>query len=162
MSRYIGSLHRVSCFYKQMVGECYRFSHHNKISFDVSIYLYKNIASVGLNAISTISWWRHDVKCFAHYRSFGRQFTMMESTSVWWSPSAKSQSCGDLVFSSLLHYCDAIMGTVTSQITSLTIVYIAVYSDADQSKHQSSASLAFVCGIHRGPVNSPHKWPVTR
>ena len=32
----------------------------------------------------------------------------------------------------------------------------------DQRKHQSSASLAFVRGIHRGPVNSPHKWPVTR
>ena len=54
------------------------------------------------------------------------------------------------------------MGTVASQITSLKIVYIAVYSDADQSKHQSSASLAFVWEIHRGPVNSPHKWPVTR
>ena len=60
------------------------------------------------------------------------------------------------------HYCDAIMGTVASQITSLTIVYTTVNSDADQSKHQSSASLAFVWGIHRGPVNSPHKWPVTR
>ena len=36
------------------------------------------------------------------------------------------------------------------------------YSDADQRKHQSSASLAFVRGFHRGPVNSPHKWPVTR
>ena len=32
----------------------------------------------------------------------------------------------------------------------------------DQRKHQRSASLAFVRGIHRGPVNSPHKWPVTR
>ena len=60
------------------------------------------------------------------------------------------------------HYCDVIMGTVASQITSLMIVYTTVYSDADQSKHQSSASLAFVWGIHRGPVNSPHKWPVTR
>ena len=60
------------------------------------------------------------------------------------------------------HYCDAIMGIVASQITSLTIVYTTVYSDADQSKHQSCASLAFVWGIHRGPVNSPHKWPVTR
>ena len=40
--------------------------------------------------------------------------------------------------------------------------YSTVYSDADQWKHQSSASLAFVRGIHRGPVISPHKWPVTR
>ena len=54
------------------------------------------------------------------------------------------------------------MGTITPQITSLTIVYSTFYSDVDQRKHQSSASLAFVRGIHRGPVNSPHKWPATR
>ena len=60
------------------------------------------------------------------------------------------------------HYGDVIMGTIASQISSLTIVYSTVYSHADQRKHQSSASLAFVWGIHRGPVNSPHKWPVTR
>ena len=47
-------------------------------------------------------------------------------------------------------------------ITSLTNVYLTIYSDVDQRKHQSSASLDFVRGIHRGPVNSPHKWPVTR
>ena len=41
------------------------------------------------------------------------------------------------------------MGAIASQITSLTIVYSTVYSDADQRKHQSSASLAFVRGIHR-------------
>ena len=35
------------------------------------------------------------------------------------------------------------MGAIASQITSLTIVYSTVYSDADQRKHQSSASLAF-------------------
>ena len=60
------------------------------------------------------------------------------------------------------HYNDVIMGTIASQITSITIVYSTVYSDADQKKYQSSTSLAFVRGIHRGPVNSPHKWPVTR
>ena len=60
------------------------------------------------------------------------------------------------------HYSDVIMTTIASQITSLTIVYSIVYSDADQRKHQSSASLAFVRGIHRGPVNFPRKWPVTR
>ena len=59
------------------------------------------------------------------------------------------------------HYREVIMGTIASQITSFTIVYSTVYSGADQRKHQSSPSLAFVWGIHRGPVNSPHKWPVT-
>ena len=54
------------------------------------------------------------------------------------------------------------MDAIASQITSLTIVYSTVYSEADQRKHQSSAPLAFVREIHRGPVNSPHKWPVTR
>ena len=54
------------------------------------------------------------------------------------------------------------MGATASQITSLMIVYSTVYSDADQRKHQSSASLAFVRGIHRGPVKSPHKRPVKR
>ena len=60
------------------------------------------------------------------------------------------------------HYSDVIMGAMASQITRLTIVYPTIYSCADQRKHQSSASLAFVRGIHRWSVNSPHKWPVTR
>ena len=60
------------------------------------------------------------------------------------------------------HYGDVIMGAIASQVTSLTIVYSSFYSEVDQRKHQSSASLAFVRGIHRGPVNSPHKWSVTR
>ena len=47
------------------------------------------------------------------------------------------------------HYNDVIMTTMASQITSLTVVYSTVYSDADQRKHQSSASLVFVWGIHR-------------
>ena len=42
------------------------------------------------------------------------------------------------------------MTTVAFQITSRTIVYSIVYSGADQRKHQSSASLAFVRRIHRG------------
>ena len=54
------------------------------------------------------------------------------------------------------------MSALASQITSLTIVYSTLYSVADHWKHQSSASLAFVRGIHRWPVNSPHKGPITR
>ena len=54
------------------------------------------------------------------------------------------------------------MGTIASLITSLTIVYSSVNSGADPRKHQSSASLASVRGMHRWLVNSPHKGPVTR
>ena len=54
-----------------------------------------------------------------------------------------------LTQSTIWHYDDVIMNAIASQITSLMIVYSTVYSDADQSKHQSSASLAFVWGIHR-------------
>ena len=70
--------------------------------------------------------------------------------AIWYKTSFK-----------LDNYCDVIMGVMASQITSLTIVYSIVYSDPDQRKHQSCASLAFVRGIHRGPVYSPHKWPAT-
>ena len=78
------------------------------------------------------------------------------------------------MFSHLIYYIDSmitlitihsnnvIMGAMTSQITSLTTVYSTACSGADQRKHQSSASLAFVDGIHQWPVNSPHKGPVKR
>ena len=82
-----------------------------------------------------------------------------------WSIGAEKNNCLKPWYHSLLihiHYSDVIMGVIASQITSLTIVYSTVYSDADQRKHQSSASLTFVWGIHRGPVNSLHKWPAMR
>ena len=60
------------------------------------------------------------------------------------------------------HHHDVIMSAMASQITGVSIVCSAVYSGADQRKHQSSASLAFVRGIHRWPVDSPHNGPATR
>ena len=60
------------------------------------------------------------------------------------------------------HNTDVMMTAMASQITSPTIVFSTVYSGADLRKHQSSVSLPFVRGIHRSPVNSPHKGPVTR
>ena len=54
-------------------------------------------------------------------------------------------------WSGMCHYSGVIMGTIASQITSLTIVY----STADERKNQSSASLAFVQGIHRGTGEFP-------
>ena len=53
------------------------------------------------------------------------------------------------------------MGAIASQIVSLTIVYLTVYSDAD--KKTSKLRVTGLCvGNSPGPVNSPHKWPVTR
>ena len=74
------------------------------------------------------------------------------SSWPWWRHNVDTSS----------HYNDVIMGLKASLITRLTSVYSTAYSGVDQRKHQRSASLAFVPGIQRGPVNSPHKWPVTR
>ena len=67
-----------------------------------------------------------------------------------------------LSISSRIHYNDVIMRAIAFQIISLTIVNWTVYLSGDQRKHQSPESLASVRGIHRWPVNSPHKGPVTR
>ena len=96
-----------------------------------------------------------------HYWPFGREISNTQCCG-------KAFSCHDstmrkqMAFWVKWHYSDVTLGVMASQITSFTIVYSAVYSGVDQRKHQSSASLAFVRGIHRWPVNSPHKWPVTR
>ena len=90
--------------------------------------------------------------------SFGSNDGRLEPKSL-----LAADYCGRSAWiSSHLHYDDVIMSEIASQITSHTIVYSTVLSGADQSKHQSSASLAFVWEIHRWPVNFPHKWPVTR
>ena len=81
-------------------------------------------------------------------------------------PNILIQTCisdlGNIIKMLNNHYGDIIMRAMASQITSLTIVCSNVYSGADQIKHQSSTSLPFVEGIHRWPVNFPHKGPVTR
>ena len=77
---------------------------------------------------------------------FSSDFLIPEWASMWlWS-----------------NYGDVMMSTMAYQISSLTIVYSTVYSGTDQRNHQSSALLAFVLGIHRWPMNSPQKGPVTR
>ena len=58
-----------------------------------------------------------------------------------------------------VHYSEVIMSAMASQITGVLIVCLNVCSVADRRKHQSSMSLAFVRGIHRWQVNSPHKGP---
>ena len=84
------------------------------------------------------------------------------SRSLWnlWPWPSRQKRIDTIII--VWHYSDVIMGAVTFQVTNLTIIYLTVYSGADERKHQSSSSLAFVWGIHWSSVNSPHKWPVTR
>ena len=60
------------------------------------------------------------------------------------------------------HCSDVIMSALASQITTVSRVCPTICSGVHQRKYQSSASLTFVRGIHRWPVDSAHKGPVTR
>ena len=53
------------------------------------------------------------------------------------------------------------MSIMASQVTGVSIGYSTVCSGSNQRQYQSSTSLAFVRGIHRWPVNSPHQGPIT-
>ena len=95
-------------------------------SFDVSFDL-------RLNKRLSKQWWGWWFETLSH--------------PLWRHRNVKIENavCSDFV----PHYGDVIMAAIASQITSLTIVYSTIYSEADQRKHQSSASLAFVRRIHR-------------
>ena len=60
------------------------------------------------------------------------------------------------------HNSDVTVGTMASQITSTSPICWTFCLGSHQRKHQRSASLVFVRGIHRWPVDPPHKGPVTR
>ena len=98
---------------------------------------------------------------FAVYVAIGAM-SMKQPWRIWVNHMATNHNEAGANHVRDFHYSDVIMGAMASQITSLTIVYSTVYSGADQRKHRSSALMAFVRGIHRWPVNSPHKWPVTQ
>ena len=99
-----------------------------------------------------------------HQASVCQKFNVVLNDGPWWKYRDVWRKCVCLypVGFNVNRYNGVIMSSMSSQITSLTIVYSTVYLRADQRKHQNSASLAFVRGIHRGPVNFPHKGPVTR
>ena len=82
-----------------------------------------------------------------HTSPFKKMYLKMWSAEC--QPSCLSLNVSKIPCTSPSHYIDVIMTTMASQITSLAVVYSSVYLDADQRKHQSSASLAFVWGIHR-------------
>ena len=105
-------------------------------------------------------------KCGIGFRLQLPGFTTSEthSTNNLWAhnPNPISKTTCYSHMTNNYHYSDAIMSAIASQITGVSIVYLTGCSGADHRKHQSSAPLAFVTEIHRWPVNSPRKEPVTR
>ena len=90
--------------------------------------------------------------------NFSRNSNSFVKKCIWKVSSAKLRPlCSG--FNS--HYSDVIMSAMVSQITGVYINCTTICSGPDQRKHQSSASLDFVRGIHLWTVDSPHKWPVT-
>ena len=61
----------------------------------------------------------------------------------------------------IVHYNDVIMRAMASQIPDIPIVCSIICWGTDK-KHQNFESLAFVRGLHRWQVDSPHKGPVPR
>ena len=105
-----------------------------------------------------------DIYYWYKFRNYQFNITAISARGQWVNTQSVVRFCkiSHTIDLSLGHYSDVIMGMMASQITSLTIDCSTVYPGADQRKHQSWASLAFVQGIHQWPVDSLHKWPVTQ
>ena len=125
-----------------------------------------DLMSDGTESCSISTWMCYQKHPQKHIPIHGKSCHKMHmDTSILKFVSGSNElmgECKGCIHISDTHYDDVIMTMLASQITSLTVVYSIVYSGVNQRKHQSSASLAFVREIHRGPVNFPHKWPVTR
>ena len=117
--------------------------------------------------IVRLAW--HNSHCTSHNRAFEIRYIIDRNVRLFFSSIRafyRHKACTEfifyvcfivvwdrlalLIFLNARHYSDVTMGAIASQITSLTIVYSTVYSDADQRKHQSSASLTFVWRNLRG------------
>ena len=119
-------------FFKCIKWYTFRCSVNTVCSCDINTiwnkFFYNHICLIGWCRLYCSLWWCNQLR----------------PRNTIWSRRTRSQSVKIMA-----HYDDVIMATMASQITSLTVVYSTVYSDADKKKLQSSASLAFVWGIQR-------------
>ena len=118
-------------------------SHVNLNIFVTVIFAYYSTDSLNIFVTTKFCIWLDSEACWkicSNFLSMNDTVSELNFASIWivgWKLFSWNES--------ILHYSDVIMGALASQITSLTIVYSAVYSGADERKHQSSASLA-LCG----------------
>ena len=139
------------------------------------IYLMPSLISQHQTTSRKIQWrqrtWRHLKLSATHrlYQQLLKAYSQENINASYHCPflrgiwySLDSPHKGPVFAEGVPHFNAVIMGTVASQDIGVSIVYPTVCSGAHQRKHQSSASLAFVRGIHQWPTNSPHKGIVTR
>ena len=164
--------------------------HHVDIKFEsTSRYLYLCMMIIRIQSYNAVGNSHIVMQLVKYPRRVIRCWFLLQNlfifSSPWWVVAVWSAQCPSVLGLNILshnvefissnlmsiysqyitndiHYSDVTTGAMASRITSFTIVYKTDYSSADQIKHQSSASLAFVRGIHRWPVYSPHQWPVTQ
>ena len=116
--------------------------------------------SANLSMWYVTSWYLYRQQIDSGVRSFvPRCKSCIATDSLQKNMYARAEVAQDVLNLALRWRHNGLDGVSNHQIT---IVYSIIYSDADQRKHQSSASLVFVRVIRRGQVNYPHKWPVTR
>ena len=112
-----------------------------------------------------VTYMRHMI-CWGEAGDFHWLLEYLPLTAITLNQEHGLASAGCMIthdcFIGISHYNEVIMGAMASRLTGVSVVYSTGFSDADQRKHQSTASLALVRGIHKWAVNSPHKKPVTR
>ena len=141
---------------------------------------------VGMMTCLIVYWWRHkaitwtnvDLSCVRscdnHLRAISlgiHQAQITEFRIIDHYQKCHSNLLGQWGKSSwpdLIYYSDVILSMMATEITGVLIVCSTVYSGTNQRKHQSfnqrkhqsSASLAFVMGIHQWPMDYPQKGPI--
>ena len=125
------------------------------LNVDAIPLLHHLIYKESLSLLYSMGYATHDIGCFiiyiyATYPAWREE--MFDKKEWQYIYTARTNN-----ISWFIHYSDVIMSAMASQITNLLN-----RSFMHWSKHQNSASLAFVRGIHRWPVDSPHRGPVTR
>ena len=88
--------------------------------------------------------------------------TNVQRTHHWHWNRYRTEITRGSYFQNVTHYSDVMTDAMASQITSLPIVNSTVYSGADKGKTSKLRVTGLLRGIHRWPVSSPHKCPVTR
>ena len=125
------------------------------LGFRIQHYYFSTTTFFLLHTYNSIIW-DHKTRHNKHGWSWWKK--RIRARPLSWMPHLGHRIDFD-IFS---YYTDVIISTMAPHITSVSVVCSAVYSGAYQRKHRSPASLALVMRIHRWPVDSPHKGPVTR